>query len=562
MKSLRWVLTAFFFLPAMVIVAQRADVPQLRSASDPPATEKPADLNLQRDGQLINGQYRVVDLKADLSGLEPGDRKALYYLIQAADIANRIFMVQSGGSAYTDYDVKWEKSEIKRLFEINYGPWDRLNNDAPFIEGVSAKPAGAGFYPEDMSLEEYQKWNDPIGQSPYSMVTRNSDGMLQAVPYHQYFASEIKEMVSLLEDASASTTSEEFRIYLQERSKALRTDVYDASDVAWLLMKDNPIDIIIGPIENYEDKLLGVKTSYEAYVLVKDMEWSKRLERYASLLPELQQKLPAKPVITNQPVGSDSQLAAYDVVYYAGDCNSGSKTIAVNLPNDEAIQSKYGTRRSQLKNTMQAKFDHILVPIANQLLDPEQAKRIRFETFFMNVMFHEVAHGLGVKSTNRGLTPREALKEQHSWIEEEKADVLGLWLIAELYRRGEIKEGQMMDHYITFLAGILRSSRFGASSAHGLANMHTFNFLMENKAIYFNAETGKYGVNEKIIEPAIEELASQILTLQFSGNYDYALEARAKATMPKDLSARLAALSRAGIPVDIVFNQGLNLLGL
>ena len=507
--------------------------------------------------------YRTVTLTTDLSKLDAKEQSVLVLLMEAAAHADRIFQMQTGSAAYEKAMMKNDTPYIQEMWRINYGPWDRLDNDRSFVEGVGPKPEGAGFYPQDMTKAEFEKWNNPEGKSPYTMVERDQKGNLKARWYHEFFSEEVTAMSTALKLAAAETNDPEFKAYLTERSIAITTDMYGASDVAWLQMKNNHLDLIIGPIENYEDKLFGLKTSYEAYVLVKDMEWSSRLARYAALLPKLQASLPGNPKVREQEVGIDSQLAAYDVVYYAGDCNSGSKTIAVNLPNDEDIQQKFGTRRSQLKNTMLAKYDHILVPIADLLIDESQRKHITFDAFFSNVMFHEVAHGLGVKRTFDGkLSVRESLKEQYSWIEEEKADVLGLWLIGQLYSMGQMKGGDMMDHYVTFLAGIFRSCRFGASSAHGNANMHTFNYLYERKAFVRDSNSGLYRVNEEYMKTGIDELAAHILELQGQGNYMMVTKEKNKAAIGDMLSRDLIKITAMKIPVDIVFEQGPKVLGL
>jgi hypothetical protein len=234
--------------------------------------------------------------------------------------------------------------------------------------------------------------------------------------------------------------------------EALLNDDYKASDMAWMDMKKNRIDFVVGPIETYEDALYGYRASFEAYVLIKDMEWSKKLEKFASFLPELQKGLPVDAKYKKEMPGGNSDLNAYDVIYYAGDCNSASKTIAINLPNDEEVQLSKGTRRLQLKNVMKAKFEKILTPISNELIDPSQTQYINFDAFFSTVMFHEVAHGLGIKNTINGKgTVRESLKEHASALEEGKADILGLYMITELYKKGEL-EGKLEDYYVTFLA--------------------------------------------------------------------------------------------------------------
>ena len=258
------------------------------------------------------------------------------------------------------------------------------------------------------------------------------------------------------------------------------------------------------PIETYEDKLFGYKAAHECYVLIKDLEWSGRLEKYAALLPELQKKLPVEEKYRSEVPGSDSDLNAYDVVYYAGDCNSGSKTIAINLPNDEQVQLQKGTRRLQLKNAMQAKYDRIMVPIADTLLIPEQRKHITFDAFFANTMFHEVAHGLGIKYTitDKG-SVREALRDTASSLEEGKADILGLFMVSQLIDSGDLPDAELMDYYVTFMAGIFRSVRFGASSAHGKANMIRFNFFKEQGA-FIRQDDGRYRVNPEGMGQAID----------------------------------------------------------
>jgi hypothetical protein len=293
------------------------------------------------------------------------------------------------------------------------------------------------------------------------------------------------------------------------------------------------------------------------------MDWSKRLEKYGAFLPDLQQGLPVADAYKQETPGTDTELNAYDVIYYAGDCNAGSKTIAINLPNDEQVQLEKGTRRLQLKNAMQAKFDKILVPISEMLIDPEQRKHITFNAFFSNTMFHEVAHGLGIKNTINGKgTVRKALQEHASALEEGKADILGLYMVKQLFDRGEL-EGDMMDYYVTFMTSIFRSVRFGASSAHGKANMIRFNYFKEAGAFEKFGDTGMYRINADRMEAATKGLSELILKLQGDGDYTgvNAL-VKAKGLINSDLQADLDRLSAQGIPVDIIFEQGVEVLGI
>lgn len=505
--------------------------------------------------------YEKVKLTSNLNDLTVNERKILPLLIQAAQIMDELFWKQ----AYPQRDslLSTIKDEKSRAFVmINYGPWDRLNGDKPFISGIGPKPDAASFYPVGMTKEELKNSDviDKYGQ--YSVVKKDSTGKLSAVPYHVLYATELQQASSLLKQAALLAEDAGLKKYLNLRADALVTDNYTASDYAWLDMKTNNLDIIIGPIENYEDKLFNARASYEAYVLIKDKVWSKKLAKYVSMLPQLQQGLPVDAKYKKEKPGTDSELNAYDVVYYAGDCNAGSKTIAVNLPNDEVIQQKKGTRRSQLKNAMKAKFDKILMPIAKELIDKDQIQYINFDAFFANVMFHEVAHGLGIKNTITGKGfVKEALQEQYSWLEEGKADVLGLYMVTGLLKKGEL-EGDIKQFYTTYMAGILRSVRFGAASAHGKANMQCFNFFKENGAFIRN-ENGTYQVDFAKFEDAMNKLSNLIITLQGNGD-KAAVEKvqREKAVITPELQADLDKLTKKGIPVDIVFEQGVDVLGV
>lgn len=512
-------------------------------------------------------RYTPVRLTTDLP-LSQADRRMIPLLIDAAREMDALFELQ----AYGDLDsllASIRDPRVRRYAEINYGPWDRLAGNAPFIPGVGVKPEGANLYPADLTRAELEAQIAAGGaradslKSLYTLVRRGADGRLVAVPYHQAFATHLRRAADKLRQAAALAEDPGLRRYLELRAQALVTDDYQPSDFAWLDMKSNPLDVVIGPIETYEDALFGYKASYEAYVLIKDQEWSRRLSRYAALLPDLQRGLPVPEEYRRETPGTDSELNAYDVVYYAGESNAGGKTIAINLPNDEQVQLQKGTRRLQLRNAMRAKFDRILVPIANMLIAPDQRRHITFDAFFGNTMFHEVAHGLGIKNTINGRgTVRESLRDQASALEEGKADVLGLYMQVQLQGMGEL-EGDVMDSYVTFLASIFRSVRFGASSAHGRANIARFNYFKERGAFSRDAATGTYRVDPVRMRQAMDALSAQILRFQGDGDY-----AGVQAFMERygrvdaELQGDLDRLATAGIPVDVVFEQGVEVLGL
>jgi hypothetical protein len=212
---------------------------------------------------------------------------------------------------------------------------------------------------------------------------------------------------------------------------------------------------------------------------------------------------------------------------------------------------------------MRAKFDNILVPIAGVLIDSAQRDNIKFDAFFSNVMFHEVAHGLGIKQTITGKgNIREALKEKYSAFEEAKADVLGLFMAVKLIEMGEVTGITPEDCYVTYMAGMFRSVRFGAASAHGKANMMCFNFFSE-KGAFERSENGTYLVNFEKIREAMNEWAAMVLTFEGDGDYDGAsafLEQHG--VISSELQSELDLLKSKHIPVDIVYDQGVSVLGL
>ena len=508
--------------------------------------------------------YASVKLTTDLTQLSDTEKEVLKLLIMAAQEMDKVFWKQSCPQSIS-FDLYALNDEERKFYQINYGPWDRLNGNNSFIEGIGEKPEGAGFYPEDMTKEEFEAWENPEKKSLYTKIQRDENDNLQAIPYHEAYREHHEKAAEILRKAATlMEDNPSFSNYLLKRADALVTDNYDDSDIAWLDLENNALDIIIGPIENYEDKLFGYKAAHESYVLVKDKAWSKRLEKYVSYLTELQTNLPCGAEYKKESPGTDAQLNAYDVVYYAGDCNAGSKTIAVNLPNDEEIQKSKGTRRSQLKNAMRAKFDQILVPIAKELIVDEQQANITFEAFFGNTMFHEVAHGLGIKNTiNDKGTVREALKEKFSALEEGKADILGLYMVTYLHENGVYTDGELLDNYVTFLAGIFRSVRFGAASAHGKANMLRFNFFKEKGAFTIDETSGKYKVDFDKMKVAMNELSTLILKLQGDGDYEGVSKLmEEKGMINSDLQKELDKLTAKNIPVDIVFEQGIATLGL
>ena len=497
--------------------------------------------------------YAVVEVTSPLyDALSENDKKIVALFREAADIMDGLFWKQTFG----------DKALIEALPDgyakdyamINYGAWDHLDNNSPFIEGYGEKPLGCQYYPQDMTAEEFAAFDDPDKLSLYTVIRRDENGALKTVWYRDEYKEEIEKVCSLLEQAIELTENEGMKKYLVERVKAFRTDDYLASDLAWMDMKDCNMDFVVGPIENYDDKLFEAKAAYEAFILLKDETRSANLAKYVGLLPELQKQLPCAPEYKTFVPGTSSDLNVYDAIYYAGDCNAGSKTIAINLPNDERVHALKGTRRLQLYNSMMAKFNKIMMPIGEVLMTPDQLQYLSADAFFWNVTFHEVAHGLGVKQTVNGKGSVDAAmgSEKTTW-EEAKADILGLFMVSKLIDMGEITDITKEQSVATFIAGIVRSVRFGFASSHGKANMMCYNFMEDFGAFTRDAD-GKYVIDFEKSAAAIDAWASLILETQATGNFEFAQKYSAEnASIRESLSADIAKVNGAGIPRDIIF---------
>lgn len=505
-------------------------------------------------------EYAQVELKSDLvNNLNDKEKELVKIFFQVGEITDDLFWQQTFGDK-SQLDTITD-SYAKEFAMIHYGAWDRLDNNKPFLAGYGEKPAVCNYYPHDITAEEFDAFEDANKNSWYTVIRRNEDGSLKSVWYHEAYAEEIGRICALLEKAVTLAEDPGLENYLEKRIEAFKTDDYLESDLAWMDMKDSKIDFVTGPIESYDDKFQETKASYESFILLKDEARSKDLAKFVAMLPALQKELPCAPEYKTFVPGTSSDLNVYDAVYYAGDCNAGSKTIAINLPNDERVHALKGTRRLQLRNSMKAKFDKILMPIGQLIVTPEQQKYLNFDAFFWNVTFHEVAHGLGVKQTINTNESVDAVMgtEKTSW-EEAKADILGLFMVTKLIEMGEITNITAEDAIATYIAGILRSVRFGAASSHGKANMMCFNY-MEKAGAFSRDAKGQYVIDFGKAKEAMNGWAALILQTQGDGNVEFATKYRAEnGGITPALQADLDKINGAGIPRDITFIQGADIL--
>jgi hypothetical protein len=495
-------------------------------------------------------RYAPVKLTPDLSLLNESERNIISLLIEAAHAMNDAFWIQIYGDP-APLLASTTDPNIRQYIQRNYGPWDALRDDEPFVTGVGTKPPGANFYPPDMTAKEFEAGSilQPDLASMYTMVSRDSSGSLVAVPYHKFFSAQVQFAADKLRQAGRLINQQSLKAYLNLRADALLTDDYRASDVAWMEMKDNTIDVLIGPIETSADRLYGQKAAYGATILIKDHHWSQRLNRYIQLLPHFQAQLPISAAYKREQPGLASDLYVYDVLYCAGYDNT-SVPLGVNLPNDEEVRLLMGTRSLQLKNTMRAKFEKLLVPMANILIVPDQRQYVTFEAFFNLVMFHEMGHGLGIRHTVTGnMLVKDALKDLDHPIEESKANLLSLFIITYLNQIGDVSDAELREAYVTMLANMLRVS----DSRQALLQLH---FFKKMGAYSRDPNTKTYQVHLDRMEATTNDLAEHILRLQGDGNYEEAKLLLEKHGHPdSDLDEDIQRFESIGAPLEIVLEQ-------
>lgn len=525
-------------------------------------TEKQQTQKQTKIDKLL-ANYADVELTTDLSVLSKNQKEMLPHLFEAAKIIDELYWIQTCGDK-EKYLHSITNEKIRKYFHINYGPWDRLNGMKPFVDDIGAKPKGANFYPEDMTYQEFDAFDNLKKFDSYTLVRRNEVSGLQTVPYHKAYKDKLEKIAELMKQAASLAEDSDFENYLFKRADALLNDDYYQSNIAWMMMKDNVVDFIVGPIEDIDDRLYYSKASYQSMVLVRDVESSKNMEKYSLLVPYLQKNLPVDEKYKKEFPGALSDIMVYDVIYCSGNWNAGSKKIAITLPRDGRVQLEVGSRKLQFKNVMEAKFEKILKPIAHLLIDKDQRKHVKFDAFFQNTMFYEVGSALGLKNmvTQKGPV-RDGLKDQYNVIEECKNDILSLFFLTKLHEMGELKEADLMDNYVTYMADIFRSVRFGISNDQGVANMIRFYYFKEKGAFTRNIKLGTYKIDFEKMQKTMLQLAEEILLIQGDGNYDAAKKlVDQKGYIRDELLDDLYRIQKENIPKDVVFEQGLDVLGL
>lgn len=438
---------------------------------------------------------------------------------KAAEEMNTIFWIQAYGDKEELFS-RVEEDNLQNLLELNYGPYDRMNANEVLLPGIPPKPAGANFYPPGMTSTEFEQL--PEAYSKLTLIRRDENRKLVAIPYVEAFENPLKAAAAALREAAELVKEEDFKTFLKERALSLESDHYEYSDVLWLDQWKQELDILIGPIESYEDALKGIKSSYQACIVLKDEKASSKVGEWVKLLPQLNMELKRELRYEKGRLPEAASVGVYDALYFSGLFNAGSKSMGLNAPHFTlpAEVDKRGKRRLILKNIVEAKYQYITLPIAERLLQKEQLPLLTEDAFFQYVLFHELSHGWELPAferKNRDRSIQENLLEYASLLEEGKGDILGLYMIIKAYKQGLIKEGNLEQHYITSLVNTLRAIRFGRNSDHAIANVIRFNFFMEKGAYYFDESSQKFGVKTELVESATRDLVNKILDIQAEG---------------------------------------------
>ncbi len=506
-------------------------------------------------------KYAPYDIAVPWQLIDEKEKPALAKIYEACKIMDELFLTQvwSRNNELRDELGRRGNPDLLRFFWRNFGPWDRLDGNAPVLVKLP-KPLGANFYPEDMTKSEFENWvvNHPqvkdAFESNFTVIRRTPDKGLTSIPYPEEYKALLTKASTLLTQAADGVGNASLANFLRLRAKALLSNDYYDSDMAWMDVSDNVIDVTIGPYEVYEDALFNYKASYEAFLCVRDPEETKKLDGLKGYLGKLENNLPLEPQYKNTSRGSETPIVVVDEIFTAGDCKAGVQTIAFNLPNDERVRKAKGSKKVMLRNICQAKFEKILVPIAQKTIAPELLPDVTFDAYFDETIMHEFSHGLGpgfIKLPDGSeTTVNKALRETYSGIEEAKADIVGEHSIYYLVDEGFFPEALLKQTAATYLAGFFRAARFGVDEAHGKAVMVIFNYLKEKGAYFKDPASGLWSVDMKKIRDAVKSCSHDILMIEARGDYAGAKAFIGKyGVMDPDVKALIDGLK--DIPTDI-----------
>ena len=528
---------AFVIALSLIGCGSKKEEPKVSKPAEVPSTSVIKDYEKIATVKAQFAKFAAVEIGYDSSKLTDNEKKALILMVKAAKLMDNLFSKQvydKNGAIRKELVAKRKENPdyliLEKYFRVNFGPFDRLAADKPFINLSEEKPKGANFYPPDMTKEEFEAHikanpgDEEAFASNFTIIQRKN-GKLVAIPYSVAYKKTLAMAAKLLKEAANLIDNPSLKKYLNSRADAFLSNNYFQSDMDWMDVKDHKIEIVIGPYEVYEDKLMGYKASFEAFITLVDQEESAKWAKVAKLMNDMEKNLPVEDKYKNFNRGSSSPTMITEEVFAAGDTKAGVQTTAFNLPNDEKVREVKGNKQVMLRNVAKAKFDKCWIPIVKVALAEKDFPLISFDAYFNHVMMHEYSHGLGPGTIEKGgkkTTVNKELKDHYPTLEEAKADVLGVWNCQYMIDRGVFPKGLEKNLYVTYLGGMFRSIRFGIDQAHGGGNAIQMNYMLEKGAFTYDKGTGRFGVTPDTakIKAAIKQLAKELLEIQALGDYE------------------------------------------
>ena len=545
-----------------LVLASLAACTQTVAETAPPVAAAPAPAADGYDLAAQLAKLAVIEMEPDTSYLSAEERQVVNLLIDASDLMSEIYLRQRSPAnpqirQAIERTRRADQPQLLEMFDRNFGPWDELAELHPFW-GSEPMPEGAGFYPADLTREEFEAYltahpdQKEALTSPYTVVKREGDRLV-AVPYSAEYRQWLEPAAKLLEQAAAVTTNASLKKFLTLRAQSFRTDDYYESELAWMDLEGTPIEIAIGPYEVYTDRLMGTKTAFESFVTLKDPEASAALAKYKQYLRDMEGNLPIPDEHKNFQRGFESPIAVADQVRGGGDNVPGVQTIAFNLPNDERVREAKGAKKVILANVLGAKYERILKPMASIVLEPSQAALVAKKYMELETLFHELSHSLGpgtITVNGRQTTVNAELKDQYSALEESKADLAGVWNILFMMDKGELPAAEKSKLWATYFTGIFRAMRFGIEEAHGKGAAAQYGYLKDKGAFAWDESKGRYVIDEAKMEAGVRDLLQEELMLQATGDYA-GTQAFFERWAHLDAQAEAAIAAMNAIPVDI-----------
>ena len=473
-----------------------------------------------------------IDMNVDTSFLSAEEKKVVNLLIKASDLMSQIYLRQTSAAnpevraQIAAMPAGPKRDALLDMFDLHFGPWDTLAEDHAFF-GRARRPAGAGFYPADLSRAQFDAYlaGHPDQKAaltdPYTVVKRDGDRLV-AVPYSEAYREWLEPAAKLLEEAAATTSNPTLKRFLNLRAKAFRSNDYYESELAWMDLSGTPIEIAIGPYEVYTDKLYGAKTAFESFLTIKNPEESAALDKYKRYLRDMEANLPVEERFKNFQRGFASPIVVAEQIRGGGDNVPGVQTVAFNLPNDERVREAKGAKKVILANVLGAKFDRILQPMAAKVLVPDQAGLVVKKYMELETLFHELSHSLGPGSITvdgRKTNVSAELKELNSALEEGKADIMGVWNILFMMEKGELPATEEPQLWVTYFAGIFRAMRFGIDEAHGQGAAMQYGYLREKGAFAWDETAHRYRIDDARMRAGLRDLIADVVRLQGTGDY-------------------------------------------